>query len=172
MSRKEIKLRQQKLNTDASGRKLPKSKRLVLTPSSEGIMVTREKKDLAPASVFLAGREYTRTYQFGNRSSEKLVRANLEKFVEGAQQAVKDGLSDGRLLIAGEGQLKNSIWDVEKICADIDGIDSRGFFDTKGRPMARNEAFRYAIRQFFKDEEFAKAVCMVAIWDHLTKSRQ
>ena len=173
MQKKEAKLLEEKVNTGAKGR-LPKSKRLALKPSSEGIIggisVKREKQELAQVSIWLNGKEYRRFYQFGNRPSEEIVRANLERFVEGVRAAVKVGLDEERLALHPKKmEIANSIWDVEKICADFDGMDARGFVDTKGNPLARGKAFRNAIRQFFKDEEFAKAVCRVAIHDYLTK---
>lgn len=169
MERKEAKRLERKMNLGAGGR-LPKSKRLLLKPGPEGIIVRREKKELAPVSIWLDGKEYRRFYDFGNRPSEAIVRANLEKFVEGVRAAVWQGLDDGRLgMHPKKIEIANAIGDVEKICADFDGMDARGFVDTWGKPMARNEAFRYAIRQFFKDEEFAKAVCRVALRDYLLK---
>lgn len=169
MERKEAKRLERKMNLGAKGR-LPKSKRLSLKPGPEGIMVSRERKELAPVSIWLGGKEYRRFYQFGNLPSEAIVRANLEKFVEGVRAAVWQGLDDGRLGMHPKKMgIANSIFDVEKICADFGGMDARGFFGTDGKPMAQDEAFRYAIRQFFKDEAFAKAVCGVAIYDYLTK---
>ncbi|MCX6769887.1 MAG: hypothetical protein NT051_04380 [Candidatus Micrarchaeota archaeon] len=145
----------------------PKNKRLKFTPRTEGIIVTREKEESLPVSAFVGGEEYARNYQFGNPSSEALVRKNLALFIGEVRAAVKMGLKDGRLTLHLRlPDMKNSINDVEKICADYDGIDARGFVDTKGEPLARDEAFRYAIRQFFKDEEFAKSVCRIAIHDY------
>ena len=170
MQKTEAKRLERRMNIGAKGR-LPKSKRLSLKPGSDGIQVSREKTELAPASIWLGGKEYRRFYDFGNLPSEAIVRANLEKFVEGVRAAVWLGLDDGRLgLHPSKMELANSIFDVEKICADFDGMDARGFVGTDGKPLSRNKAFRYAIRQFFKDEMFAKAVCRVAIFDYLTKS--
>jgi len=169
MERKEAKRLEARLNLGARGR-LPKSKRLSLKPGPDGIMVSREKRELAPVSIWLGGKEYRRFCQFGNLPSEAIVRANLGKFVEGVRAAVWQGLDDGRLGMHQERmEIANSIFDVEKICADFGGMDARGFVDTMGKPMAQNKAFRYAIRQFFKDEEFAKAVCRVALRDYLLR---
>jgi hypothetical protein len=178
-----VKLLEKRMNTGARGR-LPKSKRLALKPGPDGIIVTREKKAQPATSVWLDGKEYRRSHQFDNLSSEKLVRINLARFVEGVKDAVKAGLSDGRLVVEGDesenpaapgkaepaGWLRNSIFDVEKICADFDGIGVRGFVDSGGKQLSHGKAFRNAITQFFKDEDFALAVCRVAIFEYLTKS--
>ena len=165
MQKKEVKRLEEKVNMGAKG----SHKRLSFKPSPEGIIVTREKKERPATSILHNGRKYTRTYQFGNPSSEALVRANLEKFVEGVRAAVKVGLDEERLVIhPTKMEIANSIWDVEKICIDFDGMSARGFVDTKGKPLARDKAFRNAIRQFFKDEAFAKAVCLTAAQDYLT----
>jgi len=170
MERKEAKRLERKMNLGATGR-LPKSKRLSLKPGPDGIIVTREKKGLAPVSIWLDGREYRRSYQFGNLPSEAIVRANLEAFARGVRAAVWQGLDDGRLgLHPKEMGIANSIFDVEKICADFGGMGARGFAGANGKPLSRGKAFRYAIRQFFKDEEFAKAVCRAAIFDYLARN--
>lgn len=179
----QVKLLEKKLNAGAGGR-LPKNKRLALKPGPDGIMVMREKRAQPATLAWLGGREYRRSHQFDNLSSEKLVRINLARFVEGVKDSVKTGLGDGRLAIEGDelenpaapnkaelaGWLKNSIFDVEKICADFDGIGVRGFVDSRGKQLSHGKAFRNAITQFFKDEEFALAVCRVAIIEYLTKS--
>jgi len=179
----EVKLLEKRVNSGAKGR-LPKNKRLTLKPGPDGIMVTREKRAQPATSVLLGGKECRRSHQFDNLSSEKLVRINLARFVEGVKDAVKAGLSDGRLAIEDDepknpaapdsaeraGWLRNSIFDVEKICADFDGIDVRGFVDSKGKQLSHGKAFRNAITQFFKDEDFALAVCRAAILEYLTES--
>ena len=168
MQRKQAKLLETEINTGAKGRQ-PLHKRLLLEPSPEGIIVTRRKKELAPVSIRLNNKEYKRTYPYGNPSSEALVRKNLEKFVEGVRAAVKVGLEEERLVMhPSKMEIANSIFDVEKICIDFDGMSARGFVDTKGKPLSRDKAFGNAIRQFFKDESFAKAVCLVAAQDYLT----
>jgi hypothetical protein len=168
MQKKEVKNLEDSVNMGPEGM-LPKSKQLSFKPGPEGIIVTRKKRELAPVSIWLNNKEYKRTYPYGNPYSEVLVRANLEKFVEGVRAAVKVGLDEERLVLHPKKmEIQNSIWDVEKICIDFDGMSARGFVDTNGKPLSRDKAFRNAIRQFFKDEAFAKAVCLTAAQDYLT----
>ena len=164
-----VKLLEEKINTDTkTGARKKKNSRLVLSQSKSRIAVKREKQDLAPTSVEFGGREYTRAYQYGNRSSEVLVRKNLVPLIIGVRNAVATGLDDGRISADKKLGLKSTIYDVEGICASDDGISPRNFINTHGKPLAREKAFRYMLRQFFKDEPFARAVCETAVFDYYT----
>ncbi len=164
-----VKLLEEKINTDTkTGARKPKNSRLALSQGKNGIEVKREKQDLTATTVEFGGREYIRTYQFGNRSSEALVRKNLALLIAGVRHAVATGLDDGKISADKKLGLKSTIYDVEGICASDDGISSRDFINTKGKHLEREKAFRYMIRQFFKDEPFALAVCKTAVFDYYT----
>ena len=164
-----VKLLQEKINTDTkTGERKPKNSRLILSHDRNGIEVKREKQDLSATTVEFNGREYIRTYQYGNRSSEVLVRKNLALLIAGVRNAVATGLNDGKISADKKLELKSTIHDVEGICASDDGIYLRDFTNTKGKHLEREKAFRYMIRQFFKDEPFALAVCKAAVFDYYT----
>jgi len=165
-----VRLLQEKINTDTkTGARKPKNSRLKLSQDKNWIAVKREKQDLAPTTVVFGGREYTRNYQYGNRSSEVLVRKNLALLIAGVRNAVAMGLDDGKISADKKLGLRSTIYDVEGICASDDGISPRDFTNTKGKHLEREKAFRYMIRQFFKDEPFALAVCKTAVFDYYTR---
>lgn len=127
-------------------------------------------KELAPATVFVNGKKYVRSHPYGNKSSEAVVRRNLEQFIKDAQASVKQLLKDGKIGSEFFGQ-KNALLDVELLMSDY-MINPEDYTDGKGKSMLLGRSLRYAIRQFFLDADFAWKVCRQAVKEYNDELRR
>lgn len=127
-------------------------------------------KELAPVSVFVNGTKYVRSHRFGNKSAEAVVRRNLERFILDTQATVKQLLKDGKIGSEFPGQ-KNTILDVELFISDFQ-LKAGDYFTGAGKPMKLGKSFRYAIRQFFLDADFAWKVCRQAVKEYNEELRR
>ncbi len=138
----------------------PKLKRLTLKKNCNAITLG-QLGHLAPVSVSYLGKTYTRSL-LRPSPQESIVRHNLDLFVERVFDLVVEKARLKELNFKSQFS-KNTLADIQAMCIDIDGIPVYGFKSLDGAQLQRNLAFAYAIRQFFKDEGFAMAVCRDAI---------
>ncbi len=137
--------------------KIPKRRgSKIRVAEGEPLEVRLKRSHGEPARAIVDGRKYARTYVRDDLGAETLVRINLELLIWRVKKIVKNALVKNELMPAeGEGA---GVRDIEKLCLTFEGISPRGFYTKQGRAMQHNAAFKYMIRQFFKDEDFAKRV--------------
>lgn len=114
-------------------------------------------------------RAYVRVYGARSVASEKLVRKNLALLISEVQRTIVEALVHSRISVDfQEVHKSDSLKYAEHLCLDEnDGIRSRGFAKLDGGALQKNRAFLFMVRQFFKDEAFARKVCRDAVEDYL-----
>lgn len=145
--------------------KAPRKVKLTGSPAS----LRQAKEHLAPIRVAVHGHNYSRVYDARSVASEKLVRKNLELLISEVQRTVVEALIHSRISVDfQEVHKSDSLKYAEHLCLDEnDGIRSRGFAKLDGGALQKNRAFLFMVRQFFKDEDFARKVCRDAVEDYL-----
>jgi hypothetical protein len=175
ISNKHLKVLEETINTDRGAVKQKRHKKVKLE-KKDAIEVTPVRPHSHVGHVNLDGKNYRRHYSGGNPPAEAIVRRNLEIFVSEVKRVVKEALAHKVISKKYLGS-ENTIGFVEKLCLSEEGIRVTGFVSKNGTQLTRSRAFMYAIRQFFKDEDFARHVCIDSVKEyygdsHLTKKQR
>jgi hypothetical protein len=120
-----------------------------------------------PAHAHILGHNYVRSFTHGNLASEAYIRNNLAAFVTGVRAVltrILPSIYEAKTFRGPE----NTMSRLKGACRDPDVLSAVDFADEGGVPLRINKAFGEAITQFFKDEDFAKNVCKIAISDYLS----
>lgn len=120
-----------------------------------------------PTRVHILGHNYTRSFTHGNLASEAYIRNNLAAFVIGVRAVLTRLLPSIYEAKKFRGP-ENTLNRLKGACRDPDVLSTVDFAEAGGEPLKINKAFGEAITQFFKDEDFAKNVCRIAISDYLS----
>lgn len=154
------------LSTDRHIVKKIKPKRIGVKRKGSALEAKLMEKLREPTRVHILGRNYVRSFMHGNPASEAYIRNNLAAFVIGVQAVLTGILPSiyGAKVFRGP---ENTMNRLKGACRDPDVLRSVDFADKGQPPLKINKAFGEAITQFFKDEDFAKNVCRIAINDYL-----
>lgn len=154
------------LSTDLHAVKKIRPKRVSVKRGS-ALEVKLLEKLREPARAHILGRNYVRSFTHGNLASEAYIRNNLAAFIIGVRSVLMRLLPSiyGAKTFRGP---ENTLSRLKGACRDPDVLSTVDFADKEQPPLRINKAFGEAITQFFKDEDFAKNVCRIAISDYLS----
>ncbi|VVC02160.1 Uncharacterised protein [uncultured archaeon] len=168
ISRKDVQLLEAKINAGA-----PDERKIRLKQERIAIAVELRKALRQPTKVSVDAKEYVRSFAGGNAASETIVRRNLGSFVADTKEMIKRHLARGAFTASSFDE-KNTFSDIEGMMKDFEGILARqlkvppdspehAYFTIGGAELRPGKALAYAVRQFFKDEDFARKVLDAAL---------
>ncbi len=154
------------LSTDRHLAVLKKKPKKLKLEKREAVNVELLQKLREPVTVWVVNHNYTRSFMHENLASESYIRNNLGVFVRGVRAVLMRLLPEiyGARIYRGP---ENTMRRLEDACRDPDTLLAGDFAREDGTELKINKAFANAIRQFFKDEAFARNVCRIAISDYL-----
>lgn len=153
------------LNADLHAVKKAKPKRIAVKRGA-ALDLKLVEKLREPARAHVLGHNYVRSFTHGNLASEAYIRNNLAAFVIGVRAVltrILPSIYEAKTFRGPE----NTMNRLKGACRDPDVLGAVDFAEEGGVPLKANKAFGEAITQFFKDEDFAKRVCRIAINEYL-----
>ena len=154
------------LSTDRHIVKKIKPKKIGVKRRGSALEMKLLEKLREPSRAHILGHNYVRSFMHGNLASEAYIRNNLAAFVIGVQAVLTRMLPSIYEAKVFRGQ-ENTMNRLKGACRDPAVLSTVDFADKGSPPLKINKAFGEAITQFFKDEDFAKNVCRIAINDYL-----